>query len=324
MTLGGDFPERDLQDSGWSGRGDRNVIALLTEMVMLPVTAFLYGIELLVRAMQGTQNVTEHGMNVMVGAPRTRASEALRDRDLLNAGNGGQRTTSGSDGGPEPRPAQKEAAAMDTSIGYESRRDRDLRDDTLKLVRYKILFVKREYEVAFPEQEDLVYDNMDPTSFAAWKVAEFVQRMHREGVRQPDGWVSRGYPARQGQSESDRRKFDRFFHRECVLKSLPEDDKKYLRVYYEVLERYPREKFRHEEQQIRVLEQIRDKMMGTIPEDPDCSDVGPAQGGARAHSTQSSHSERTTQRTQTSETTDSAQAPPAGRTSSSGGGDWTR
>lgn len=32
--------------------------------------------------------------------------------------------------------------------------ERDLHDDTLKLVRYKVLFVKREYEHAFPEQED--------------------------------------------------------------------------------------------------------------------------------------------------------------------------
>jgi hypothetical protein len=31
-------------------------------------------------------------------------------------------------------------------------------------------------------------------------------------------------------------------------------------VYYEVLDRYPREKFKHEEQQIRVLEQIRDQL----------------------------------------------------------------
>lgn len=29
-------------------------------------------------------------------------------------------------------------------------------------------------------------------------------------------------------------------------------------MYFEVLKRYPREKFKYEEQQIRVLEQIRD------------------------------------------------------------------
>jgi hypothetical protein len=40
------------------------------------------------------------------------------------------------------------------------------------------------------------------------------------------------------------------------LKGLPEEDKKYLRVYFEVLERYPREKFKYEEQQIEILRDI--------------------------------------------------------------------
>jgi len=40
----------------------------------------------------------------------------------------------------------------------------------------------------------------------------------------------------------------------------PEDDKKYLRVYFEVLERYKREKFRYEEEQIDVLREIRDEI----------------------------------------------------------------
>src|SRR5207248_261075 len=41
---------------------------------------------------------------------------------------------------------------------------------------------------------------------------------------------------------------------------IKEEDKKYLRVHYDVLERYPREKFKYEEDQIRVLQEIRDRM----------------------------------------------------------------
>jgi hypothetical protein len=254
------FPRSIRHDEGSdetrSGtRGDRNVVALLTEMFMLPVTAFLYGMELLVRVLQSTQTVTEQSMHVMVGPGRLRTSEAGDDGELRGAGNGGQRASSGNDGDPEPRPAQKEAAAMDTPIGYESRRDRDLRDDTLKLVRYKILFVKREYEVAFPEEEDLVYDNMDGTSFAAWKVAEFIQKMNHPGVCQPPRWEGKSYP-----KNPEDKDYPKYFHRQGLLKSLPEDDKKYLRVYYEVLDRYPREKFRHDEQHIDVLRQIRDEL----------------------------------------------------------------
>ncbi len=135
--------------------------------------------------------------------------------------------------------------------------DKNLNDDMLKLVRYKILFVKRGYEHAFPEREDLVYDNIDGNSFTAWKVAEFIQELARvtsettpegyarTGIRAPVPW--KGYPGKKY-----------IFH--GYMTGFPDEDKKYLRVYFEVLERFPREKFRHDERQIEVLEDIRDRM----------------------------------------------------------------
>jgi hypothetical protein len=45
-----------------------------------------------------------------------------------------------------------------------------------------------------------------------------------------------------------------------VLTGLPDEDKKYLRIYFEVMDRYPREKFKYEEEQISVLEGIRDEL----------------------------------------------------------------
>ena len=126
--------------------------------------------------------------------------------------------------------------------------DKDLRDDMLKLVRYKILYVRREYEVTFPEQEDIVPDNMDGDAFTAWKVAEFIQDLARGDTPLPTKWADKNYP--QGFTSSNGK----------YLTGIPHEDKKYLRVYYEVLERYPREKFKYEEQQIRVLEEIRDRV----------------------------------------------------------------
>jgi hypothetical protein len=245
------FSRRDHREApDWAkDHADRNVVSLLTEVVMLPFTALLYGMELIVRAMQGVQHATQEGVDVMAGgsAPSAplpvRASVSGEPRDEVVS------TTSGISGGPEQKPAHKEAAAMsDQSICHESKRDRDLRDDMLKLVRYKILFVRREYEAAFPEQEDLIEDNMDSTSFAAWKVAEFIQELHRGDTAVPRRWRDRKYPG------------DAHTNAKGNLTSLPEQDKKYLRVYYEVLDRYPREKFKHEEQQIRVLEEIRDSL----------------------------------------------------------------
>ena len=98
---------------------------------------------------------------------------------------------------------------------------------------------------------------MDPTSFAAWKVAEFIQHLHRDGAEIPNRWRDRNYPS---QDKDDNGDYKYFKPDGKKLMALPEHDKKYLRVYYEVLDRYPREKFKHEEQQIRVLEQIRDQL----------------------------------------------------------------
>src|SRR5215472_16090681 len=100
---------------------------------------------------------------------------------------------------------------MDTTL------DKDLRDDLLKLVRYKILFVRREYEIAFPEQEDIVSDNMDEDAFSAWKVAEFIQELPDGTIRIPAKWLAQDYPPAE-------------FRKNGFLIGLPHEDKKYLRV----------------------------------------------------------------------------------------------
>jgi hypothetical protein len=126
-----------------------------------------------------------------------------------------------------------------------SEMDKDLGDDMLKLIRYKVLFVKREYEHAFPEREDLVSENMDGSAFTAWKVAEFIQELGNGKTEVPTKW-GKTYP--EGHRNGN------------VLTGLPDEDKKYLRVYYEVMDRYAREKFKYEEEQISVLEGIRDEL----------------------------------------------------------------
>ena len=129
----------------------------------------------------------------------------------------------------------------------------ELRDDRLKLIRYTVLFTRREYEHSFPEREELVPDNLDDASFAAWKTAEFIQELGRGTAPVPTKWQTRRYPPPES----------RFVERRngaLFLKGLPDEDKKYLRVHCRVLDRYARQRFEYEEQQIRVLQDIRDGM----------------------------------------------------------------
>ena len=66
--------------------------------------------------------------------------------------------------------------------------DKKLSNDTLKLVRYKVLFVKRDHEIAFPECEELVADNVLEADYCAWKIAEFLQELDRHEVAVPHKW----------------------------------------------------------------------------------------------------------------------------------------
>jgi hypothetical protein len=197
------------------------------------------------------QRTADEGMDVMLG-------DASRP----------QRETAGTPRNPQGEPGnqretESDLATTSTSCAVEDdaqtnpKETRDMSDtdlsgeNILKLVRYKILFIKRDYEHAFQEVEELVSDNTDETGYTAWKIAEFIQRLAKRETRVPGSWKS--YPVNEPPPTLPYRDGD-------ILLGLPEKDKKFLRVYYEVLHRYDRESFRYEERQIEVLEEIRDRL----------------------------------------------------------------
>ncbi|HEY1381559.1 MAG TPA: hypothetical protein VGF55_32475 [Gemmataceae bacterium] len=154
--------------------------------------------------------------------------------------------------------------------------DQDLSGDDLKLVRYKILFTKRGYEFAFPEAEELVYDDMDGGRFTAWKISEFIQSIKDKDVnlRVSEKWgkyllgkeePGREYAVRQGNG--------------YVIRDLPHDDKKFLRLFFEVLDRFPREDLRYEEQQLEILRDIRDDNRKRVAGDPPVRRAAAGGGG---------------------------------------------
>jgi len=139
------------------------MMRLFGQMILLPFTVFVFGIELFARTIRELQKTTDRGMDLLVGetAPLSEdLSTSEGPNSALSAApspsmTGGwgdlksQTTTSTDDGvGDDAEVTDKETTM----------RDKDLSDDQLKLVRYKILFVKRDYETAFPEQEELVAD----------------------------------------------------------------------------------------------------------------------------------------------------------------------
>ena len=236
-----------------SGKQQQNNFAgFLAKMMRLPLTAFANGLEIFVKTFNEIQRIADDGVELFTGGKEPK-EELFFDRQPEQMPSGvnaaGEKQSEVSTGN-SPLPEQSASGKKIDNSDDEHKtqvNDRNLRDDLLKLVRYKVLFVKREYEHAFAEQEGLIAENLDDASFTAWKAAEFIQRLANGSTKVPEKWLTRNYPPAK-------------YRAGTTLKGLPEEDKKYLRVFYQVVERYPREKFKFEEQQIEVLEQISDNI----------------------------------------------------------------
>ena len=221
-----------------------SIIWLFGQIVMIPLAAFMYGFELFAETLQEANRTASRGLNMVVGD-----RQGVTDCNASPANAEPPPVTNNLPGEFPGEDARTNKENINMSYDGGIRRDRDLQDDMLKLVRYKILFVRRDFEHAFQEREDLVYDSMDGSAFAAWKVAEFIQELHKGHTPVPEKWTKRNYPKPEYLSPDGTK-----------LIGLDDEDKKYLRVYYEVLERYVREKFYYEEQQIEILNKIADRM----------------------------------------------------------------
>lgn len=228
------------------------MLQFIGRMMKFPLEAFVYSMEMFVRTVRDIQQLAFQDIDALVnevaqpltaapGDERPVTSERTNavPRDFTSEAPKG---TDGEIAIPTYHPEEK---------GKMAERDKDLGGDDLKLVRYKILFVKRDLEYAFSEQEALVYENMNATGFTAWKTAEFIQQLAKRNTQVPGKWQQAGYDYPPNKPE---------YRDGDILLGLPDEDKKYLRVYYEVLEHYPREPLEYEDQQLRVLREIRDKM----------------------------------------------------------------
>lgn len=121
-------------------------------------------------------------------------------------------------------------------------RDQDLSGDDLKLVRYTILFVKRDFEAFLYKGEELVAGDMDGGTFAALKVKDYLVRAGEGQAKFPPEW-DKDYPEKTAKGFT-----------------IPDRDQKYIRVYFEVLERYARQEREYEKQQVQVLREISRKI----------------------------------------------------------------
>ena len=235
----------------------------VSQMLKLPLTAFVYTMEMFVKTMEGLRKIADQGIDAMMGVASQNFGEEIEneshsaiDKRVSELTPSATKTRGDEVEALERRTSVTGGTVTDdgqTKLKEETKMpDTNLSDEMLKLVRYKILFVKRDYEHAFPEVEELVHDNMTGAAFSGWKIAQFIQNLGNGDTKLPGKWKNNYPPSDKNKDGKDR------YRDGDKLVGFPEDDKKYLRVYFEVLDRYVREDFKYEEDQIDVLKEIRD------------------------------------------------------------------
>jgi hypothetical protein len=139
--------------------------------------------------------------------------------------------------------------------------DQDLSGDDLKYVNWTIVFTKPGYEAVLePMQCDLVAYSSDSSSYAAMKIAKFLERARFGKATKPHGWVEHDYPAEphvaSRRTETKTEKHDGS-KQEAKVESkqetgksereqsgwrVPSDDQKYVQFLYKIEWRLPKQK----------------------------------------------------------------------------------
>jgi hypothetical protein len=176
------------------------MIQLLSNVARLPLAIFISSCEVLIKAMREMQQGFNRGMEVMAGGVGPVVEETLHTLEAAAAITINATT------------AEKETLTMV---------DQDLSGDKeLKLVRYRILFTKRDHEDILHHGESLVNYSTTAQDFGGRMAAEWIKK----------------YPLKD------------------------DDDGKYIQTFVEVLARYPKQEKEYDKRQVKVLEEIRDKI----------------------------------------------------------------
>jgi hypothetical protein len=121
--------------------------------------------------------------------------------------------------------------------------DQDLSGDDLKYVIWSIVFSKPGYEcILQKQQEELVNYSADSSTYAAVKIAKFLDSARHGHSDRPEGWGDKGYPADSSKPKSSGPSENRASSSEQEKGwRIPPEDQKYICFLYRVDRRIPRQ-----------------------------------------------------------------------------------
>lgn len=210
------------------------VLGMFRQMMRLPWAVALFTLEQMSGAMERVDRATEEGWGRLAarleGVPSSPAEVGGLEREAPEGADRRRMTEPSRSAarvgrGQEIDDSTGAASAGAANHGKEGRTvaDTNLSDDMVKLVRYSVVSVKRDLA---PAKAILV----------SGREKLFDDNLDGEAFAT---WVTSEVAAAEGMSEADR---------------------KYLRVSYEVLQRWPKQDREYERRQLEILEGIRDRL----------------------------------------------------------------
>ena len=178
--------------SGSSSSNSSNLTdAVVDTMVRWPMRMTGATVDLMIR---GMQSMTGSGRSSSGTGSSNPSSSTSWDSSTSSAG--GSRTGANANSG------LSSIFSNQTSGTF----DQDLSGDDLKYVIWSILFTKPGYEcILQKQQEELVNYAADSSTFAAVKIARFLDSARHGHSDRPEAWSERGYPSDAPNGKSNRK-----------------------------------------------------------------------------------------------------------------------
>jgi len=164
-----------------------------------------------------TANLTDAMVDTMVRWPMRMTGEAV---DLMirgmqsmtgtgrNQGNTGYSSSSSSSDSSSSNSSSNANTGWSSLFSSQTSGtfDQDLSGDDLKYVIWSIVFTKPGYEcILQKQQEELVNYSADPNTYAAVKIAKFLDSARHGHSDRPEAWTDKNYPAADSKPKSSRK-----------------------------------------------------------------------------------------------------------------------